>query len=236
MVEGGVCRTSGRSRCRKPSSPALPELQHPMAGRTPARTSGNRARTPARRTRSPPCASSSTTTSPRSGVIPGPDPQLPRIAPAGTSAPTRDRASQGSGGRRHAARPPSCAACRSAKRPGLSAAAAAAVARSPANTHAPEIRPLLEVIPGEEAVVIRLELAVQRRRLVITDQLQRSALPQGVEGREDQVVTLVRRDRADVDRRGDRFAGRCGRHCSRADDFSHGCGCSGSGVEDVCVV
>src|SRR5690606_36286520 len=86
-------------------------------------------------------------------------------------------------------------------RPRPSAAAAAAVARSPADPHAPEIRPLLEVIPGEEAVVIRLELAVQRRRLMIADQLQRSALPQGVEGREDQVVTLVGRDRADVDRR-----------------------------------
>src|SRR5690606_7569509 len=55
------------------------------------------------------------------------------------------------------------------------AAAAAAVAGGLADLHAPQFRALLEVIPGEEAMEVRLELPVQRRRIVIVDQFQRAS-------------------------------------------------------------
>ncbi len=61
------------------------------------------------------------------------------------------------------------------------------------------MRAALDVVPGELAGPLDLEMRAQRMRIVVADQFQALADVELTEGREDQRMTLARRQHAEVE-------------------------------------
>src|SRR5690349_12784925 len=84
------------------------------------------------------------------------------------------------------------------------AAAAAALAVAMrlaelADPHPPHVGTALDVVPAELALKLRLELVVQGLRVVVVDEFHRLARGEAAEGREDERVTVPRREVTHVD-------------------------------------
>src|SRR5579864_6410765 len=69
----------------------------------------------------------------------------------------------------------------------------------PADAHPPDLRPLLEIRPGELPRLLRLELVVERLGIVIVDEDERLPRTERLKRREDDRVTPGGRQRPDVE-------------------------------------